>query len=166
VTTTTEVTESILLRIPSEEDFGQADYIVSYELDRVVELLIANNPQQFGQLAAFDILTLWKKKGGKSKGKATLGTCSRPSGVVTAFTTAHFVISISADHIRDQGINGRDLEAICAHELMHAGVNEKGEPEIWPHDSELFAAEIRMYGLVRSDLRLVANAFAQAKLNL
>lgn len=149
---------------PQDTEFGNADYLVSFDLDQIVVDLIKKNPQQFGHLASFEILSVWRKKGGKSHGKDRLGSCSRPSGLATAYTSADFVIAIAADHVRERQLNGRDLEAVVYHELCHAGVDEKANPVLWPHDVETFAAEIREYGLIRTDLQMIAPAFAQAKM--
>lgn len=158
-------TDSAVVAIPSDAEFGSADFLPSVALSTIAEQIIRENPQRFGQLSGFEILVGWKRRGGSNKGKLRLGTCSRPRGVLTGFTAAHFLITISADHAREYGINGQQLEAVIAHELMHAGVNEQGDPILLPHDVEAFADEIRLYGLIREDLRQIAPIFAQARLD-
>lgn len=151
---------------PQDTEFGNADYLVSFDLDQIIVDLIKKNPQQFGHLASFEILSVWRKKGGKSKGRAIMGACIKPSGLVTAYTAADYIVSVSADHVREYQLQGRELESVVFEQLCKAGVDEKGNPILWDYDFQGFASQVREYGLINQDLRLAATAFSQVKLDI
>ena len=142
--------------VPPDESFPiDDDYLPSKELTTIGDALVARWPElQF--LEEVYVTYLWKRKGGKSKGKAVLGTCVKPAGLVKHFGQCQFVVWIAADHVRDMGLTNLQLEALVFHELCHTGweidENENsptfGETKyiLKPHDDEVFWAELRRYG--------------------
>lgn len=148
-----------------EESLFESGFLVAPELERVAERLIAAHPNTFNHLPSLDVAYLWRKAGGSSNGKATLGKCQRPSGLLAHFSQVHYVIWLAADHIRDGEFTEDQVEACLFHEMLHTGLHEETmEPVMVPHDVETFAAEIRTYGLWTESLRYVGKAFKQARL--
>jgi hypothetical protein len=92
-----------------------------------------------------------------------LGKCQRPSGLLRYFSHSDFVIWFAANNCRDLGFTNWQMEALIFHELKHAKIEDM-VPVIVPHDCEVFADEIKRYGLWKSDLHQVAEASAQALL--
>lgn len=160
------------LRVPSDAEFGDDEFIASTALAHRAEILEARHPDLFSHLASLKVVYLWKKTGGTSKGRGVYGKTAKASGLVKHFSeSATFVIWLAADHCRGAGYDERQLEALLFHELCHttvsAGDEETGRgggPTLVPHDVEMFAAEVEVYGLWAAELRDIAPAFRQAGL--
>ena len=120
---------------------------------------IASDLTRFGHLRDREVVYLWKASGGKANGKLVLGKCQKATGLVAHFSKADWVVWLAADHGRDLGLTRWQVEAGLYHELLHAGADEVGTPTLYPHDAEMFRAEIEQYGLWKSDLRFVADSF-------
>lgn len=152
--------------IPAATEFGQGKYIDAPELAEVGRPL-RSNLSEFSHLLPLEIHMLWKLKGGQSAGKPTLGKCVKASDLVGHYSEAHWIIWVAADHCREMSITRLQMEALIYHELSHAGQDDETmEPKTVGHDVEMFGAEVRMYGLWKDDLKLVAPAFEQARLAL
>lgn len=153
--------------VPNESVFGEDDFIAAADLQRIAQDLIARHVGAIGHLASFEVVYLWKKTGGKSKGSPTLGKCQKPSGLLAHFTDATYVIWLAADHCRDSAFTGRQIEALLYHELLHTAVHpDTMEPILVGHDVEEFRAVIESYGLWDDSLRNVAPAFRQLGLEV
>lgn len=149
--------------VPAKADFGTADFLPADDLEQIALALINSDLAKFGHLRRRTTIYLWKASGGKSAGKLVLGKCVKSAGLVTYFGAADWVIWLSADHARDLGLSRWQVEAACMHELLHAGEDlQTCEPSVYPHDAEMFRAEIEQYGLWKSDLRFVAPGFQGA----
>ena len=162
----------MVLRVPSDAEFGDDEFFASTALAHRAEVLEERHPDLFGHLADLKVVYLWKKTGGRSKGKGVSSKTAKASGLVKHFSEhAAFVIWLAADHCRGAGYTERQLEALLFHELCHTTVAEADEETgrggglaLVPHDVEMFGAEVETYGLWCSDLRSVAPAFRQAGL--
>jgi len=162
----------MVLRVPSEAEFGDDEFFASTALAHRAEVLEARHPDLFGHLADLKVVYLWKRTGGKAKGKGVYGKTAKASGLVKHFSEhAAFVIWLAADHCRGAGYTERQLEALLFQELCHTTVAEVDEetgrgggPALVPYDVETFRAVIEVYGLWDADLRDVAPAFRQAGL--
>jgi hypothetical protein len=150
--------------IPPDAGFG-ADFGPAPDIARIAEALIAAEEVRFGFLRDVDVRYLWKRKGGKSKGKATLGKCVKASGLVKYLgSDADFVIWVAADATRERALTTRQMEALVFHELLHISQGDDGEPILVGHDFEGFAAELDTYGPWSADLKLAARSVRQAGL--
>lgn len=73
----------------------------------------------------------------------------RPNWLARQYSEADFIIWLAADYLRNWHEAGklseREIEAMLYHELCHAGVNDKNEPKIWPHQFEGFLSELEEY---------------------
>jgi hypothetical protein len=146
-------------KVPSPAEFGGRDWLQDARLDALGARLIQEHIS-FDHLASLDIDYLWKRKGGNSQGKATLGQCAKPGSRERYYGAGHFVVWIAADYVRDLGMTERQVEALLYHELCHAGMDiEKGTLTIWPHDFEGFTDELKHYGTWQTDLKLAKRAF-------
>lgn len=160
------------LRVPSDSIFGDdSEFSMSSALMQRARTLIERHPDHLKHLESMSVLYLWKKSGGKSKGRATFGKCSKPSGLLKHFSEAQFVIWLAADHCRAAGYRDRELEALLFHEMLHTAVTEPDEntgrgggPALVPHELEVFRAEVEIYGLWAPALKEIAPAFRQAPL--
>lgn len=162
------------LKVPSDSVFGDdGEFVISQPLTNRAQVLIQRHPEHFKHLAGhqLSVIYLWKKTGGKAKGRATFGKCSKPSGLLKHFSEAHFVIWLAADHCRAAKYRDRELEALLFHEMLHTAVSEVDEntgrgggPTLVPHELEVFRAEVEIYGLWAPELKEVGPAFRQASL--
>lgn len=160
------------LEVIKDSEFGDDDdYFVSGALANRARVLISRHPEHLDHLRRLSVTYLWKRQGGKSKGRATFGKCSKPSGLLKHFSEAHFVIWLAADHCRAAGYTDREIEALLFHEMLHTAVSEVDEntgrgggPTLVPHELEVFRAEVEIYGLWAPELQDVAPAFQQASL--
>jgi Putative phage metallopeptidase len=162
----------MVLRVPSDGQFGDDEYIASTALAYRAEILAERHPNLFGHLLDLKVVYLWKKSGGKSKGRGVYGKAAKASGLVKHFSEqATFVIWLAADHCRGADFDERQIEALLFHELCHTEVADEdpetgrgGGPTLVPHDVEMFRSEVEHYGLWTPDLRIVAPSFRQAEL--
>lgn len=154
-------------RIPEDrlfEDMEQ-EFLPAKDIQQIAEALMAAYPDDLGHLAPVTISYVWRRKGTKTCGKAVMGTCQRPGGLHRYHAKADFVVVIAANHCREMQMTAWQLEALVFHELSHADWDpEADKPAVRAHDAELFADEVRMYGLWRDDLIVAERAFAQMPL--
>ena len=155
--------------VPAELDFGDDAFLDSPELKELGGDLIEMHPGTLGHLAEVEIAYLWRKSCGKKSGAPVFGKTSKPSGLLTAFTSAEAVIWLSADHVAEAGYSARQIEALLFHEMQHVGVEEDEETGdrkivMRSHDVELFYEDVRKYGAWEIMLQEAADAFAQAPL--
>lgn len=143
-------------------DSGLADYKTASDLEPIAAALL--QLPEFEHLKQAAIVLLWKREGGQSKGHDKLGECIKTGNLVKYFSENTWVIWLAADHTRDNGLTYRQVEAALYHELMHAGVNEKGAPAVFGHDTECFSKEITRYGAWRGPLVVNQRAWKQAPL--
>jgi hypothetical protein len=111
------------------------------------------------------IAFLWKRKGGKKGDKGIWGKVSPVSGVAQYWGGVEYVVWLAADHCRKNRLGARQIEALLYHEFCHFGQDpDTGEIKMVGHDAEVFAQEVREYGLWTVDLEPVADAFRQLPL--
>lgn len=160
---------------PMSEDFVREDedgeevvedFLAAPALEALAEEVIRkhNLPAQY-----FPIVVLWKRKGGTSAGKPTLGKTQKLTGLSRHFAgDAQFCIWIAADHIERHEFTNYQLEALIFHELQHidASVDDDGNtiPRLKSHDFEGFARDIQEYGAWMPTYRRLQNTFTQAEL--
>lgn len=152
--------------------FGDAEFLPAGDLARGAARLRAQYPDDLAALDDVEVTYLWRKAGGKSRGKAVLGKTTKLTGMARYLSgmldgePVDIVIWLAADHLSVR--SDRGIEAVLYHELLHVGVtrDDDGEttPVVLPHDWAGFAREIEVYGLHTEDARQVAPAFAQVAL--
>ncbi len=151
---------------PPADEFKKAalEYLEAKDLEAIGEALIEKQGG-FGYLKELKIVYLWKEQGGKSRGKAVLGRCQRPKGLLAKFCDADFIVTLSADYVREMRLTRYQVEAIVFHELCHTDFDEeKDKAALVPHDYEGFCREVELYGAWRGDLAKAAQAFQQLRL--
>lgn len=162
-----------ILRVPSDGEFGDDDFFVSSALASRARVLIERHPEYFEHLADYrlSVTYLWKKVGGKSKGRGVFGKTTKPAGLLKLFSEATFVIWLAADHCRGAGYGDREIEALLFHEMLHTAEAEEDEetgrgggPTLVPHELEIFRAEVEVYGFWADDIKQAAPAFRQGNL--
>lgn len=159
---------------PSEEQFWDdddkptIDFVPANDLKRIAEQMISEYSEFSHLRNAFTVTYLWKRDGGKIGGKATLGKCTKPSGLLKYFADTTFVIWLAANHVNDMMLTTEQVRACTYHELSHAQVevDEEGEakPVVAPHDFQGFNDEIRRFGSWMSDLRDCRDAWEEGPL--
>lgn len=154
--------------VPMGWEFGRREFRDAEQLAAGAQRLIAQYPMDFGHLKDAAIKYLWKKEGGKSKGKTTVGKCIALSGPAKFFSGNYeFMIWLAADWHAEE--SDRAIDATLFHELLHIKlyVDPKGEkpPELKlrGHDFEGFAREIDVFGLSTPDARTIAKSFHRQK---
>jgi hypothetical protein len=158
------------VHVPADLEFGDEAFLPAGQLQTIAEALIERHDDVLGHLADVEIAYFWKKTGGKKSGAPVMGKAVKPSGLMTAFTTADAVIWLASDHLIECDYSPRQIEALLFHEMQHIGVeepdpeDEDGERKIVMrgHDIEAFYADIRTYGAWDDMLKLAADAFRQA----
>jgi len=150
-----------LAPIPSDLRFDEAadDFLPAADLADLAAKLIAHRATQLWACGDAAIEYRWKRKGGTTNGKATLGKCEKPGGLLRHFSKTDYVVWLAADNCRYLGLANWQLEALLAHELMHVGLDSDTDKRIVaPHDWEGFSAEIEIYGLWQADLEAMGRA--------
>lgn len=83
----------------------------------------------------------------KTRGKTQLvyGECKKVPEIWKLYCPYDFVIIIydlNCEHLDD-----KKMKILMWHELLHIGIDDKGEPYVKPHDVEEFDDIIKEYGL-------------------
>lgn len=133
-------------------------FIPADDMRHIAERVMAHY-DRFSTFSVDDVTFLWNREGGRGKGRMILGRTMLVSNVLSAFCATEYVIWFGADNCREIQLTHRGAEALVFHELCHLMRNDKGAAKLAGHDEELFADEVRHYGLWKSSLRPVAQAF-------
>jgi putative metallopeptidase len=156
--------------VPSDDTFddeGSSGFLPAADLAALARQL-CERYDELHHLRRARLVILWKKRGGKKAGQEVWGTCQKPSGLVAHFADADFVVTLSADHLREASATASEVEAALFHELKHASYDLDDNGEIvWTtrgHDYEGFRAEVERYGLWRDGLKVAAQTFNQLAL--
>jgi hypothetical protein len=158
--------EQLYPEIPNDLDFKKADcdYVEAEDLKKIGEAIIETQGG-FGYLRDRKIVYLWKKKGGTRAGKAVLGKCQRPAGLLAKFCDADWIVWLAADHHTAFRSTRFQIEATVFHELCHTDVDEETEEALLVgHEYEGFCREVELYGAWRGDLEKAARSFQQLNL--
>jgi len=155
--------------VPHDESFEGRDFLPAAQLESGAQLLILNHQEDFWHLKNTRILYLWKRVGGKERGKYRLGQAVKLAGVAahlagelarasdSATGAPQILIWLAANaHF---GASDRQIESTLYHELLHIVLDDDGEPTLRGHDFEGFAREIEVFGLTTDDQRYMAEAF-------
>lgn len=155
--------ETVRLQPPTNDDFKGSDFCPAEGLTELAYGLVAKY-DELNFIARYKLGVLWKRKGGQSKGRDTLGKCVKPTGLTAFFAGLDWVIWVAADHVRENDLDARSVEALLFHELNHCIVDKDDVPGVVGHDVEMFRAEVEEYGLWKDDLRQTAAVFRQLDL--
>lgn len=155
--------------VPPDDFFDDADPF--YDDPRIFDVArdVLQRCNEFRYLANASVDIVWKRRGGKSGGRAVFGKANKLSGLAAHYCPHTFVIWLAADHCREAEFTNHELEALIYHQLKHLGFEydeTTGETTwvLWPHDAELFVSELTRYGTWRDDLRVVSDTVAQLAL--
>jgi hypothetical protein len=167
---TTATRTAVHVRVPSAEQFGAADFMPAGTLTTIYEQLVTEH-STLDHLEQIEVAILWKKTGGKKGGRPVFGKTAKRSGLVSAFTSADFIVWLAANHISDAEYTDRQITALLHHELMHISYEDPPEGEegarkyvLQGHDFEGFKEELEIYGAWDDLLKEAADAFKQAPL--
>lgn len=136
------------------------DYMRAPDLTEIGFSVMREYAEHLRDALDFGIQFLWKRSGGQSAGRPTLGKCSKVSGLAGFFAGDDFLIWIAADHCRDFGLTREQMDALLFHELKHVGRNEKYAPVTVGHEVEMFIDEVRLFGPWKGDLRRMTEQLA------
>lgn len=168
--TATATAPAIHVRVPTEEHFGGDDFLPAPDLDALYTQLVRQN-DTLDHLAQVEVAIRWKRTGGKKGGRPVFGKTAKRSGLLSAFTSADFVVWLAADHVLAAEYTDRQITALLHHELMHISFVDPEDDEegarkyvLVGHDFEFFAEEIKTYGAWEELLQEAAAAFEQAPL--
>ena len=156
------------ITIPTDEDFGVADYIDGREslcLHELAEQIIARDPRLVhlspdgpgGETADGDpfppigVRYAWRRKGPTSQGLPVAAKCQKLSGLGKHYACADFTIWLAADLIRQREWTDDQIAACLWHELRHISF-EDDKVSIAGHDYELFVGELEMWGAWHQEL--------------
>src|SRR5690349_13596966 len=107
--------------VPSEPKFDEAesDFLEAEAIEKIGVALLEKRPLPEA-LRERTFVYLSQRKGGKSHGKAVLGRCRRPRGLLARFCDTDFIVTVSADHVAAARLTRFQMEALVFHELCHA----------------------------------------------
>lgn len=157
------------IMVPQDAEFEGNEFLDAPALDNLCKDLRERHAVLF-DFAQVGLLCLWKREGGKSKGKERMAGIQAATGLLRHFAESAFVIWLAADHLqshcKEAGILPRRIvEAVLCHEMLHLSYDpESGKYGLRGHDVEAFEAEIELYGLWRSDLQRMAKKCKQLEL--
>lgn len=139
---------------PEEDDFNGDQYKRAQDLEEIIAALLTARRDDFYFLTApgVSVMVYWKAKGGVGGGKATLGKCAKPSGLLAHITNADYLIWLAADHCRALKLTRFQIEALLYHELLHTGVDDRDKTYVRKHDFEGFMRELELYGPWKADI--------------
>jgi hypothetical protein len=167
---TTATAPRIAIRVPSEDDFGGADFLPDPALTALFDDVVSSY-RRLGHIEehGISVAVLWKRKGGKKQGAPTMAKCVKPSGLVAHFCTADFVIWLGADTIAELEWSGDQIRKLLYHEARHIGWDDGDEehdpkPISLGHDVELFVGEVEDTGAWEHFRESLAVDFKQAGL--
>ncbi len=146
---------------PDCDDFSRAP-----ELLRIGDALIARHETLFKPLRGLHVAYLWKRAGGTTAGKATLGRCVKASGLARHFSKADAIVWLAADHCRAARLSAYQVEALLFRELLRLHVDEDGKVRVVGYDFAGFNREIVEYGLWQRELVDAGRAIQQLQLPL
>ena len=133
--------------VPNADQFEEGDYLDAPELRDLANKLMAQDAD-LQWLATVEITYLWKKKGGKNRGRIRLAQVQKTPKLMRHFVTTEFVIWAAAEELTGLAISSVQLERIVFHELCHFHRDEEsGKAQIFGHDLEYFYRELDRYGL-------------------
>lgn len=172
------IAERAYARVPDENEFDpDADYLDAADLDDLLAAIV-------GRYAALDAIerhgiavsVLWKKKGGRSRGRPTFGKCQKASGLLAHYCRADFVIWLAADHVKAEEWTTEQVAKLLYHQARHIGWEdgeeaedgsvEEGKPILVGPDLALFSGEIADTGAWERLRSRLASDFAQPGLGL
>lgn len=119
--------------------------------------------EEFRPLRKYRIAFLWEAEGGRSRGQAVLGSAKLANKYEAYFGDATFVITLSADHLRNASATKSQVEAVLAEQLYKCGENKSGTPTIKPYDFVGFKGHLKRYGVVNAGLQEAVTAVEEAK---
>jgi hypothetical protein len=168
MTTETAPRPAIHVRVPTAEQFGTDDFMSAGTLNQIYTQLVDQH-STLEHLEQLEVAILWKKSGGKKSGRPVFGKTAKRSGLVSAFTSADFIVWLAADHVLEAEYTDRQITALLHHELMHISYEDPADNEegarkyvLVGHDYEFFGEELRIYGAWEEMLQEAATAFEQA----
>lgn len=158
------------LKAPADSEFVDGWAESSGLVQRAITL-IKRHPDELEHLHGMPMALRWKQKGGKSRGRPTMGQTVKTGGLLKHFSGATFVIWLAADHIRAAGYGDRQIEALLFRHLLAAGVAEidedtgrGGGATLVPPEFSAYEAEIRVYGPWEPAHKAAARTFQQVTL--
>jgi hypothetical protein len=126
------------------------------EVEAIAEELIE---EHHPHLMGAKIIYVFRSKAEQGKGKVTLGTASKLSGLLGFLLQADFLIVMAEDEWLI--LSAKQKRALTDHELMHCGEDENGY-YLRPHDVEEFEQIVSRHGLWKSDLAAFGLTCAEA----
>jgi hypothetical protein len=162
----------LMVRVPGEADFAEGDdFLDDPALDALL-LEVIGAYEALGHIEehGISVRALWKKKGGKSRGKLVYSGTTRPSGLLAHFCGVDFVIWLAADNVELESWTPVQIRKLLYHECRRISWDE-GDDEHDPKavlvkpDLELFLGEIADTGLWNRTLDALGRDFQQADLS-
>ncbi len=158
------VSRNLRFDVPRQNEFLNegADFLEAAPVAVIGRKLIKKYDEDFGDIRNAEIIYLWKKKGGSGGGKNVLGKCQKPSGLLSHFTEADYIIWLAADNCL--GLTEFQITALVFHELKHAFYNkQENKYETRSHDFEGFGKEVEIFGNWKSDITAMGASFKRAE---
>lgn len=156
------------VRVPSESDFADGDDYLDDELLDALFLAVVGRYEALGHIEqhGISVRAVWKKKGGKSKGKLVYSGTTQPAGLFAHFCRFDFVVWIAADNVELESWTTVQISKLLYHEARRIAW-DPGDDEHDPQavlvkpDLELFYGEIADVGLWNRALDTLARDFQQ-----
>lgn len=135
-----------------------ADYVDSPEIRQVAEGLIGRHSRFQDVDREFRVVYLERLGEPSGDGEGVIAKCQKASPLWRDVAGVDLVIWVWREVWHT--FSPRQREAVVAHELCHAFVDEKGKLKLLPHDLEEFAWVVRQYGPWRDEVRIFGEQLA------
>lgn len=157
--------------IPSDSAFfeAKAEYLFGFDLVRIAKMVIAETGADLSHIDLADVDFVWKRKGGKDRGKPRYCIVKRQDDVAKYHGGATWLVALAADHCREMSWNEVSTRGQMYFALAQIGFdyNEQTEettPKLNPPDLVMFWGELQHYGPWRRELTVAKEQFRQANL--
>lgn len=159
---------SVPVRVPSESDFADGDEFLDDSALDALFVEVVNRYEALGHIEqhGISVRAVWKRKGGKSRGKLVYSGTTQPSGLFRHFCQFDFVIWIAADNVELESWTTVQISKLLYHECRRIAW-DPGDDEHDPKavlvkpDLELFLGEIADTGLWNRTLDALSKDFQQ-----
>lgn len=142
------------VRVPRESDFDEDDDFLD---DQILDALLLDVIGSYEALRHIEehgisVRAVWRKKGGKSKGKLVYTRCVQPTGLLAHFCTVDFVVWVAADNVFLESWTTVQIRKLLYHAARYIGWAEGTDEHdahavLLQHDLELFLGEITDTGM-------------------
>lgn len=142
--------------IPNKDAFklsegGNSDFLEGSELEDLARRLKEKHAAKFAHIDLENVTFLWKRQGGKRRGKLVTGVTKRVTAELEFLAGVSWLVELAADNCFTEIKSERQLEALLYRQLCYIG----NDGAMKGPDFEGFTDELTEYGLWNEDYKLL-----------